>query len=596
MAIDALEEAREHLAHTPRVNVLSPWRQWSNGEWSLELSTALTAPASVWMPDITHWHLVIAPARHGLLVHFFPDQAAGLAYTHPHQDNNDGLVKDRPWRTGKPCLEVPVSTFSRKHWDEEPQDIVTRIGWRLHRLLAWIDAAAEQRLLAHGDGFELPASRGTCARFPQLGFCETKEGFATWQVTPARSGIADICTVPGSHQTSYIRAFRTFDRKPALDRKPVVVPQWGSWLSTNREVSYGVWVRLDQIPVLPPWQLPGTWQELSERLAQDGVDLPKCIEHFGALMRRYGTQSRGLLLLGFPVSARIGDPVERMHWLAAGGLEISKSHSKRNGFRTIECNHRRWDRAGAKSTSAIEWWKAVNWASDQLRTRGQAEEALRSKRVLVIGAGSLGSAVAHQLVRMGVCDLGLIDDDTLEAGNLSRHQLEMHDLGYAKSDALAAKLNGISPDARVKAFSGDFRSNTKHLEVLRGYDLIVDCSASDDVLNALSRIEWGSAKIFVSLSITWQAEGLLAYGTSGSVFSEIDARAQFERAPVPPADFDRAHREGIGCWSPVFPGGADDIQLWAAVGIKFIRGIVRQPRQEFAYFRQDSAGRIDRVT
>ncbi len=593
MPPNALSDAKERLAKTERVEVISDWQRWETGEWSLRVTTRLGVASTQWMPESTAWHLVISQDGTELSVHFFPDIEAGLAYTHPHQDNNDGVVKDRPWRTGKPCLEVPVSKFSRQRWDDEPEDLVARIGWKTQRLLQWIDAAALEELLVTGDWFELPASREPRSQFPQLAFNETEAGFEAWTVSQLRWGIADLSgltkttTAP---RVTYVKAFK------GLNNEMAVVPRWGLWLSEARDTRPALWIRLDRIPILPPWQLPGTWAALNAVLLEHEIDFPRLLESFGAYLRRHHLPTSAMLLLGFPVSAKVGEPPRRLHWLAAGGLQFRSTYARRKGFRASEKDHRRCDREMAMSEKAIEWQKSVNWAPDQLRTRGDAEQALKDKRVLIIGAGSLGSAVANQLVRLGVTQLGIVDAEKLEAGNLSRHQLTLADVGFTKVGVTQAFLNRAAPDSNVAAIRDEFPGSADTRQEITGYDVILDCSASDSVLRAMGAIDWEAPKLFISLSITWKAEGLLAYTAHGSVFPAIDAMECFEMAPAPPADVDRTHHEGIGCWNPVFPAGADDVQLWAAIGVKFIRAAAQRNAREFAYFRQDFLGGVERVT
>lgn len=87
----------------------------------------------------------------------------------------------------------------------------------------------------------------------------------------------------------------------------------------------------------------------------------------------------------------------------------------------------------------------------QLRKRGEAEEAIRSKSILVLGVGTLGAAVAENLLRMGVTRMGLVDDDTMLVANLSRHLLTMPDAGQGKAERMAERLNIAAPDAQVVA-------------------------------------------------------------------------------------------------------------------------------------------------
>lgn len=71
--------------------------------------------------------------------------------------------------------------------------------------------------------------------------------------------------------------------------------------------------------------------------------------------------------------------------------------------------------------------------------------ALSGRRVLVIGVGSLGSNIAEQLVRNGVCGLDIIDDDVVEAVNLTRSTYTTADIGRPKVQALEERLLSINP-------------------------------------------------------------------------------------------------------------------------------------------------------
>ncbi len=79
-------------------------------------------------------------------------------------------------------------------------------------------------------------------------------------------------------------------------------------------------------------------------------------------------------------------------------------------------------------------------------------------RVLVIGAGSLGSGVSALLVRSGVRSLRLVDNDVVEEANLSRTTYLARDLGLPKVDALARHLREIRPSVEVHAENADLRA------------------------------------------------------------------------------------------------------------------------------------------
>jgi len=236
-----------------------------------------------------------------------------------------------------------------------------------------------------------------------------------------------------------------------------------------------------------------------------------------------------------------------------------------------------------------------NWAPDQLRKRGEAEEAIRSKSVLFLGVGTLGAAVAENLLRMGVTRMGLVDDDTMLVANLSRHILTMADAGHGKAERMAARLNMAAPDAQVVAMPFPFPPlKPADAARLEGWDVVIDCTASDAVLRAMGQFPWVTERLFVSLSMTWQAKGLFAYAASETGFPAVDAQERFAAASPPPEEEQIGEMEGIGCWHPVFPATADDVNLWAAIGSKFVRRAVIDRRKTASLFVLGEDGGVER--
>ena len=86
---------------------------------------------------------------------------------------------------------------------------------------------------------------------------------------------------------------------------------------------------------------------------------------------------------------------------------------------------------------------------------GAVQETLSDLRVGVVGCGGTGSAVAEQLVRLGVRNVALFDPDELSASNITRVYGSTHaDIGNAKVDILAAHLQRIAPDMRSDLVKG----------------------------------------------------------------------------------------------------------------------------------------------
>lgn len=102
------------------------------------------------------------------------------------------------------------------------------------------------------------------------------------------------------------------------------------------------------------------------------------------------------------------------------------------------------------------------------------QERLKNARVLVIGAGGLGSPAALYLAAAGVGTLGLVDCDRVELSNLQRQVLfDTAAVGRLKTEAARERLLALNPEINVIAHTLTLRAENV-LEVLRGYDVVLD--------------------------------------------------------------------------------------------------------------------------
>jgi sulfur-carrier protein adenylyltransferase/sulfurtransferase len=99
---------------------------------------------------------------------------------------------------------------------------------------------------------------------------------------------------------------------------------------------------------------------------------------------------------------------------------------------------------------------------------------LLGSRVLLIGAGGLGSPAAYYLAAAGVGTLGLVDDDVVDASNLQRQIIHTTDrVGMLKGESAKVAINALNPDVTVNVHP--FRVTRDNVrELLSQYDLIVD--------------------------------------------------------------------------------------------------------------------------
>ncbi|MBI3506415.1 MAG: molybdopterin-synthase adenylyltransferase MoeB [Proteobacteria bacterium] len=111
---------------------------------------------------------------------------------------------------------------------------------------------------------------------------------------------------------------------------------------------------------------------------------------------------------------------------------------------------------------------------DEVGEEGQAK--LLASRVLIVGAGGLGSPVALYLAAAGVGTLGLVDFDSVDVTNLQRQIVHAQEsVGMRKVESAAATLRRLDPAIRVETH--DLRVGAGNVDALvRGYDLVVDGS------------------------------------------------------------------------------------------------------------------------
>jgi sulfur-carrier protein adenylyltransferase/sulfurtransferase len=106
----------------------------------------------------------------------------------------------------------------------------------------------------------------------------------------------------------------------------------------------------------------------------------------------------------------------------------------------------------------------------------QGQAALARARVLVIGAGGLGSPVLQYLAGAGVGCLGIVDGDALEASNLHRQPIyALDEVGASKAALAANAVKRINPAVQIESHAVRLDADNA-LDLIRGYDVVVDCS------------------------------------------------------------------------------------------------------------------------
>jgi adenylyltransferase/sulfurtransferase len=102
------------------------------------------------------------------------------------------------------------------------------------------------------------------------------------------------------------------------------------------------------------------------------------------------------------------------------------------------------------------------------------QQRLKAARILIVGAGGLGSPVALYLAAAGVGTLGLVDFDVVDVTNLQRQILHgTADVGRSKLDSARDRLHDVNPHVHVVPH-GVRLTSANALEIIGGYDIVVD--------------------------------------------------------------------------------------------------------------------------
>ena len=101
---------------------------------------------------------------------------------------------------------------------------------------------------------------------------------------------------------------------------------------------------------------------------------------------------------------------------------------------------------------------------------------LRAARILIVGAGGLGSPAALYLAAAGVGTIGLVDFDVVDESNLQRQLLHATaDVGRTKLDSARDRLHGVNPHVTLVPHAARLTS-ANALELIGAYDLVIDGS------------------------------------------------------------------------------------------------------------------------
>jgi molybdopterin/thiamine biosynthesis adenylyltransferase/rhodanese-related sulfurtransferase len=161
----------------------------------------------------------------------------------------------------------------------------------------------------------------------------------------------------------------------------------------------------------------------------------------------------------------------------------------------------------------------------EIGPEGQAK--LLDAKVLLLGAGGLGSPTALYLAAAGVGTLGIVDDDDVDLSNLQRQVIHTtRAIGTPKVDSAEAAIAALNPDVEVVKYPVRLDASNI-MEIIDGYDVIVD-----GVDNFPTRYLLNDATVRLGIPVV--SASILGFDGQLSVFAPHDGPCYRCLYPVPP--------------------------------------------------------------
>jgi len=148
---------------------------------------------------------------------------------------------------------------------------------------------------------------------------------------------------------------------------------------------------------------------------------------------------------------------------------------------------------------------------------GPGQKALKTARVLVIGAGGLGAPVLQYLAAAGVGTIGVIDDDTVSADNLQRQVIHTDArIGMPKVFSAEAAIRALNPYVTVRPYHRRLREDIA-ADLLADYDLVLDGSDNFDTRYLVNRACAAAGRPLIAGAIAqWEGQISLYDPTRGT--------------------------------------------------------------------------------
>jgi adenylyltransferase/sulfurtransferase len=228
-----------------------------------------------------------------------------------------------------------------------------------------------------------------------------------------------------------------------------------------------------------------TVQEVQELLGNDGshvlLDVREKEEYREGHLEGAVSLPRGFLEI--KVESTVPDKSTPVVAYCAGGVRslLAAKAMKEMGYQNVISmagGYSAWKTAGYKWTQDRQFTQeqltrySRHFLLPEVGEEGQAK--LLDAKVLLVGAGGLGSPSTYYLAAAGVGTLGIIDNDVVDLSNLQRQILHTNDrIGMPKTESAKLTIQALNPDVRVITYQEKLTSQNV-MRIIKDYDVIVD--------------------------------------------------------------------------------------------------------------------------
>lgn len=591
----ALLEGRRYLDWlSDDCKILKDLSYEEKGMWLLKLQLRNKGKKSAFIPDYSDWYVLIDNNYPNGKIEFYPSKQNGIVRVFPHQSPHSLVEMEQDYFQSNICLEQFSPGLEGKLTDN------SKLYNYTEKALKWIEQAANGNLLSENDFFEKVAYPIEDYNKKVL-FSEDVNSFVTWNYfEDNRVGFVNFKS--GEPNTEHQNFLYVTDYYVGLNgykkaENRIISNTWGNYVIEKKSSEKkGIWIRLSQMPYLDPWEAPKNWPQLLTIFEKEGIDFSKDVMPFLNNLRDH---MKHVMMLGFPISKRIGDKNSEMHWQALELPILSDFLTEERylkGFRKDIAGFEMADmrKIFLKRSANLKWLNTTNWSSDNLVSRGNLPKSIKDMRILLVGAGALGAILSELLVRSGVTNLDIVDPDILEMGNLTRHSLSANDIGKFKARSMVNHLAKSFIHYSGQSFNMTIEKLIEKSEgIMNKYDIVIETTGSDKVLEMLACRNLDGLVVSISLGLSAKRMYIvMQHGTKLTLrtFKE-NIQEWLEKDQIDFSDIEYP-RDGLGCWHPLFPARIDHLSLLTSSALSIIESDILLHKQSLTIIERGDLGTV----